>query len=129
MAKPPGLPLIVERPLEREHDVLGGELRAVVKLHAATQLELPRERIGRRPRGRDARNDAAPLVDAHERIENVHLSSEIRLRGDEMRVERGHVGGESDAQLRCCGPGCGEDHEEQAQETLPSRRVEGAFAQ
>ena len=38
------------RALEAEHDVVGGERRAVVELDAGTQLEAPRRRVDLRPR-------------------------------------------------------------------------------
>ena len=38
------------RALEAEHDVVGGERRAVVELDARAQLEAPRRRVDLRPR-------------------------------------------------------------------------------
>ena len=62
-----------ERALEREDDVLGGQLGAVVELHALAQREFPGEGIGRAP-GRNPGNGAAALVGLDQRIEHVRAA-------------------------------------------------------
>ena len=89
----------LEGTLEREHDILGGELAPVVEPHPFAQSELPRQGIRRAPGG-EACHRAALLVGADERVEHVLLGGEIGLRRDEVGIHRGDVGGEANFQLR-----------------------------
>ena len=59
------------RTVEREDDVLGGELGAVVELHALAELELPGEVVDRAPRHREARLQALVLVLVDQQADDV----------------------------------------------------------
>ena len=87
------------RPVDRERDVLGGELRAVAELHALAELELPGRRIDRAPRLGEAGDEPHVLVDVRERLEDVPGDVVVRRDVDEVRVDRGDVGGHADAEV------------------------------
>ncbi len=69
-----------------------------MKSHALAQREFPGERIGVAPGG-EHRDRPVALIRVEERFENVVLRREVGLRRDEVRIERGDVGGEPDPQI------------------------------
>ena len=75
--------------LERGDYVLGGEVAAVVELHAAAQLELPGRVVDRLPLARQARAGAAASRPASTRRSKTCVA--ILMLGEvvEMRVDRG----------------------------------------
>ena len=82
-----------QRPLQREHDVVGGERGAVVELHARPEPELPALRVEgeRPPRRRELADELALRAARHERV--VDLAVE-RLRAGvarRVRIERQRI--------------------------------------
>ena len=62
----------LRRALEGEDDVVGGEVAAVVPLHAAAELELP-QRLGERPVALGEQGTRARArVPLHQPVEDVH---------------------------------------------------------
>jgi hypothetical protein len=81
----------VLRALDREHDVVGAERRAVVELDAMAQVEAPGGVVQARPRHCRARHDGELLVALHQRV--VHLLREevgqafvLRVRVARLRI-------------------------------------------
>ena len=95
----PGLLGTLRHAVDREHDVLGGQLAAVVELDALAQLELPRRVVDRLPRRREARDHPRVGVHLHELVEDVLGDVVVREQVEEMRVDRRDVGGDGDLQL------------------------------
>ena len=93
----------LESALDREHHVLRGQLGPVVKAHAPPQPELPGGRVERPPGDGETRNEARVFVHVGERIEDVPGYIDVRRDGEEVRVHRGHVRREADAQLGAVG--------------------------
>src|SRR4029450_10444924 len=66
------LDLRVEDPGEREDDVIGCELAAVVKLHALAQRERPHEPVSRRlPEAGERGGDRERLIELDEAVEGL----------------------------------------------------------
>ena len=113
-------------PVDRERDVLGSQLAAVVELDPLAQLELPRLVVDRLPRCRDARNHLRVRIHLHELVEDVLGDVVVREQVVEVRIDRRHVGRHRDLQLlaacrhgeerRHCNRHCG-------RETLDERTV------
>ena len=77
--------------LKREHDVVGGERRAVVELHALAQVEAPYGRARLRPLGRQRRRQAHVLVALDQRLVDVAGEAELQALVERVRVHRLHV--------------------------------------
>ena len=84
--------------VERELDVLGGERRAVMPLHAAAQLDLPGQSVGRQPAILDGRNLAGEIghevairVDEPERREHLPPNALIDLDAGHQRMKDGRL--------------------------------------
>ncbi len=85
--------------VDRERDVLGGELAAVVELDALAQLVLPRRRVDRLPRRRDPRDHPRVGVHLHELVEDVLGDVVVREEVEEVRVDRRDVGRDGDLEI------------------------------
>ena len=85
--------------IDRERDVLGRQLAAVVELDALAQLELPRLVVERLPRRRDAGNHPRVRVHLHELVEDVLGDVVVGKQVEEVRVDRRDVGGDRDLEL------------------------------
>ena len=88
----------VEQALEREHDRVGVERRAVVEDDLVAELERPGLAVGRDlPAGRQARLDVGrPRLPADEALEHELADLDRLAVGDAHRVERDGVGGLGD---------------------------------
>ena len=86
--------------LDRRDDVGRGEVAAVMELDAVAQLELPGQRVDRLPLGSEAGLELRLLVALDEVAEDVRGDVVVRRDVVVVRVERGHVGAESDGQGR-----------------------------
>ena len=85
---------LLEEPVEGELDVRGGQLLAVVELHALAQLEGPGEAVlARLPRLGQLGIRRHVLVEAHELAVHHGRAPAAGERGDELRVEPGGLGG------------------------------------
>ena len=86
-------------PVDRERDVLGGEVRPVVKFHALPQLELPGGRVDRLPRLGEPRDEPRIGIERNQllvdMLGDVVVGKEVYV----VRVHRGDVGAHADAQL------------------------------
>ena len=107
----PGLFGHVRHAVDRERDVLGGELAAVVELDALAQLELPGLVVDRLPRRREPGNHLRVRVHLHELVEDVLGDVVVGKEVEEVRIDRRDVGGDRDLQLlRARRGGEGERH-------------------
>ena len=74
-----------------------------MKFDALAQLEFPGGRVDRPPGEGEAGNEARVLVHVGERVEHVPGHVDVRRDAEEVRIHRGHVRGEADAQLGAVG--------------------------
>ena len=84
-----------EQALEREHDRIGVERRAVVKPHVRTQVERPAQAVlGDLPLRRETRLDVGrPRLPADEPLEEQLADLDRLAVGRADRIEHDHVGG------------------------------------
>ena len=118
----------IEVALDRRLDVLGGERRAVVELHARPQRELPRGVVHALPGGGQARLQLERGVPAGERVVEV---VEV-VDGEDLRaaagVHGGRVGRRGEHELRPAlggGRRAGGDGRERPATARKRRRVQG----
>ena len=90
----------VRHAVDREHDVLGGQLAAVGELDALAQLEFPRLVVDRLPRRREPGDHLRVRVHLHELVEDVLGDVVVREQVEEMRIDRRDVGGDGDLEVR-----------------------------
>ena len=95
----PGLFGTLGDAVDRERDVLGRELAAVGELDALAELELPRRRVDRLPRRREAGDHLRVGVHLDELVEDVLGNVVVREEVEEVRVDRRDVGGDRDLEL------------------------------
>ena len=85
---------LLEEAVEGELHVGGGQLLAVVELHALAELERPGEAVlARSPTTRPARASGSCRVEAHELVVHQGRAPAARERGDELGIEAGGLGG------------------------------------
>jgi hypothetical protein len=83
----------------REHDVGGGEGRAVVEPHALAQPELPGGVVHCAPRLGEAGLDPAARVLHHQRVEYVRADVVVGREVVEVRIHGRYVAAEGDAEI------------------------------
>jgi hypothetical protein len=99
---------VAARPLEAEHDVVGGERRAVMELDAPPKVESPRRRVHLRPRLGERRLQSELLVAGDQELadELVDVVGEVLVL--RMRIGGLHVAATRPAQRLGVGTHCGE---------------------
>ena len=86
--------------IDREHDVLGGQLGSIVEFDALAQLEFPRRVVDGLPRRRDARDHLRIGVHLHELVEDMLGNVVVGKQVEEMGVDRRDVRRDRDLQFR-----------------------------
>ena len=79
----------IEDALDRELDVIGGEVGAIVELHARSQVEDVSLRVGLFPRLGQVGHDIAVAVDVHQAVVSQVADSQRQQRDNAMNVEGG----------------------------------------
>ncbi len=77
------------RTLERPDDIVGGEFRAVVELHALADLEFPGQVVHQLPGLGQAGNDLAVRIHFHQALEHVLRDVDVGEQIVEVRIHRG----------------------------------------
>ena len=79
----------IEDALDRELDVIGGKVGAIVELHARSQVEDVSLRVGLFPRLGQVGHDIAVAVDVHQAVVGQVADSQRQQRDNAMNVEGG----------------------------------------
>ena len=82
------LRILGQRPLDRKHDIVGGERCAIVKLDPGAELEAPAFRFHVLPRYGERGLEREIAVAAHQRIVNLTDHARVVLQCQRMRIHR-----------------------------------------
>ena len=115
-------PGFVAEALDGQLHVLGGEVIAVVELHALAELEGVGQAIpGHGPLGGQAGLDGQILANLHQTVKNVGAEVDLRGRGQRQGIQGGELGAQDDSQAivgsagKGCGHGTNDHHQRQHQ--------------
>ncbi len=119
------LGLGIEQPIDVELDRRRIEVRPVVELDAAAQLEDERRVALPLPRLGELRHHVELVVDPHQRIQHLMQDVALRRRGVERGVERGEIARQPDAQRAALHLGVGGRPDRQREAEGRAERQEG----